>query len=187
MGPRPKNWCQTVVLKAIRVAVPAFQHSCTCTAHKALKIHGSLIDEYCTAKNGTKTTTTLIPDQYYSICYRMKTQVIDDAFKKRDREAAAAAAATNNNTNAASNNTNAATPGVVGGIMLPAAPANMVLKQEGAAEIAASTGMSNDRIMIHDHFTNINNNDSSITTNTTSTSTTTGTAASMSRYKHRFI
>ena len=77
MGPRPKNWCQTVVLKAISVAVPSFKHSCTCTAHKAAKVHGSRIDDYCTAVNGTETKTNLVPTGLYSVCHQMRVQVID--------------------------------------------------------------------------------------------------------------
>lgn len=64
MGPRPKSWCNNVVLNAIQVSVPAFKHSCTSTAHKATTVHGSRIDEYCTAINGTK--TTLLPTGMYS-------------------------------------------------------------------------------------------------------------------------
>ena len=72
-----KKYCQIDVLEAIQVAVPGFKHSCpSCTSrHNASIGRGSWIDKYCTTVNGT--TTTLIPDQYYSICYRMKTQVID--------------------------------------------------------------------------------------------------------------
>ena len=157
MGPRQKNWCQTVVLKAIRVAVPAFQHSCTCTAHKALKIRGSRVDEYCTAKNGTRTATTLIPDQYYSICYRMKTQVIDKLLP-----AEAVITAGNNNTNTAAvrpeppgrpdppggvgvtaANINSDPPGVVvGGIMLPRVTLANIKQETSLA--AAEIAMGND-------------------------------------------
>ena len=109
-----KNECR-VVSDAITAVVPGFRHSCSSrtSRHNELRVLGSRVDEYCTAKNGRRTTTTLIPDQLYPICYRMKTKVIDKLLPPErpnppggsDR----AAAATNNNTNAASNpgNTNA--------------------------------------------------------------------------------
>ena len=80
MGPRQKNWCQTIVLKAIEAVVPGFEHSCTRgTCHKAVIVHGSTIDEYCTAVNGTSTKTTLLPTGQYKICRNLKYHNIDTA------------------------------------------------------------------------------------------------------------
>ena len=76
MGPRIKNWCQAVVLKAISVAHPAFKHSCSSScSHKASIVRGSLIDKYCTAVNGT--TATLIPTGQYKICHSLRYHIID--------------------------------------------------------------------------------------------------------------
>ena len=83
-----KKCCQIDALEAIQVAVPGFKHSCPSrtSRHDTSIARGSWIDEYCTAMNGT--TTTLIPDQYYSICYRMKTQVIDELLPASTNNAA---------------------------------------------------------------------------------------------------
>ena len=71
-----KSECR-VVSNAIKAVVPGFQHKCNTSRHNVLRVRGSRIDDYCTAKNGMRTTTTLIPDQLYPICYQMKTQVIN--------------------------------------------------------------------------------------------------------------
>ena len=76
MGRRPKNWCQIGIVKAIQDAVPGFTHKCTCTAHLAVYVRGSRLDEYCIEVNGRK--TNLLPTGQYLICSRMKNQVIDD-------------------------------------------------------------------------------------------------------------
>ena len=75
MPPRPENWCQPDVLDAIRVAYPAFKHKCTCSCHKAMFVHGSWIDDYCTDVNGTP--TTLVSTGQYKICQRLRVLVID--------------------------------------------------------------------------------------------------------------
>ena len=77
-----KNECR-VVSNAIKAVVPGFQHKCNTSRHNALRVLGSRIDECCTAMNGTRTTTTLIPDQLYPICYRMN-QVIINTNNNRD-------------------------------------------------------------------------------------------------------
>ena len=73
MGRRPKNWCQIGIVKAIQAAVPGFIHSCTRTAHLAVYVRGSRLDEYCIEVNGRK--TNLLPTGQYLICSRMKNQV----------------------------------------------------------------------------------------------------------------
>ena len=126
-----KNECR-VVADAITAVVPGFTHSCeTKTCKKIVPVLGSRIDQYCTVKNGRRTRTTLNPHQYYSICYRMRTKVIDPVLPPE--------AATN--TNAASNPD---PPGVVGGIMLPGA--FTVPKLEAAA---AEIAVANDRVIVH--------------------------------------
>ena len=80
MGRRPKNWCQIGIVQAIKAAVPGFTHKCTCTAHLAVYVCGSRIDEYCKAVNGTK--TNLLPTGQYLKCSRMKNEVIPDGLNQ---------------------------------------------------------------------------------------------------------
>ena len=78
--PAKINCCDNVVVDAITAVVPGFKHSCISrkSRHKASKVLGSRLDDYCTVKNGRRTRTTLNPHEYYSICYRMRTKVIDE-------------------------------------------------------------------------------------------------------------
>ena len=184
MPPRSDKACDVVVLEAIKGAhfhvARNFRHKCNiaASAMKATPTPGSRVNDYNNyVSNGDLPTKFLLnSNKMYGLCSNMK-QKIDDALKNRDRKAAAAA----NNTNAnpairdplpgggggvgrppgdgvmGVNNTGPDIPGrgVDGGlsggvIMLPGA-----LKQEAAAEIAATTGESHDRRMVYDYNNNI--------------------------------
>ena len=140
MPKRDKDACNILVVNAIKQVVPGFRHTCDVSS-KSVSVLGSRVDEYCTVKNGRRTRTTLNPHQYYPICYRMRTKVIDLVLPPAhpDPPGDAATAANINNgdpppgggVTAGNNNTNTADPpvvgatirdppgGVVGGIMLP--------------------------------------------------------------------
>ena len=77
MPKRDKDACNILVVNAIKQVVPGFRHTCDVTS-KSAPVFGSRVDEYCTVKNGRRTRTTLNPHQHYSICYRMRTKVIDE-------------------------------------------------------------------------------------------------------------
>ena len=81
MPKRDKDACNILVVNAIKQVVPGFRHTCDVSS-KSVPILGSRVDEYCTVKNGRRTRTTLIPDQLYPICYRMRTKVIDPHSKR---------------------------------------------------------------------------------------------------------
>ena len=72
MPPRSDRCCDLVVVKAIEAAIPGFKHACASRSsrHKAKPIPLTVINEYCTAVNGT--ITTLSGDGEYKICYLMK-------------------------------------------------------------------------------------------------------------------
>ena len=130
-----KNRCQTIVLNAIEAAIPWFKHLCTRTSHKAVFVHGSMIDEYCTVVNGTSTKTTLLPTGQYEICRNLKYHDIDTNTNTNNLTAAIPkngnAAASNNNTNAAilnppgvtvANNNTKANPPVSAAVVLLCCP-----------------------------------------------------------------
>ena len=110
MPPRSDKACDVVVLEAIKGAHfhvgRNFRHKCNIHANamKATPTPGSRINDYNNyVSNGITITTLLDEKETYGICSNMKKK-IDEALKKRDREAAAASA-----TNAS--NTNVSTPG----------------------------------------------------------------------------
>ena len=80
MGRRPDNWCQIGIVKAIKKAVPGFNHKCTCTAHLAVYVRGSRVNQYCKAVNGTK--SDLLPTGKYRICREMAVNVFDKTLNK---------------------------------------------------------------------------------------------------------
>ena len=125
MPPRSDRCCDLVVVDAITAAIPGFKHKCASRSsrHKAKPIPLTVINEYCTAVNGTITTLSGDRDQEYTICYVMKR-----LFNKTPQNNSTAAirdpppggTAGNNNTNVATiPGGNGDPPGVVGGIMLP--------------------------------------------------------------------
>ena len=158
MPPRSDRKCCIEAEKAIRHAhlnhVPSISHTCHIKGRpKVDLIPGHRLTDYCSAVlQGTGIAPLmLVPTQQYAVCREMLYAFIDPVLR----------AITNN----------AADPPGGGVIMLPR---TATIKQEtslAGAEIAASTGMANDRIMIHDHFTNINNNNSSTATARASTAT----------------
>ena len=72
--PVKNNCCDDVVVEAIQAAIPGFHHSCASRSsrHKAKPVPLTVINEYCTAVNGTITTLSGDRRREYTICYLMK-------------------------------------------------------------------------------------------------------------------
>ena len=102
MPPRSDKACDVVVLEAVKDAHTRagrnFQHKCHVArnAMNSTPTPGARVNQYNSYVSDGITITTLLDEkETYGICSNMKKK-IDDALKKRDREAAAAA---NNTTN----------------------------------------------------------------------------------------